>query len=547
MDDNRESSGNAAGSTPILGSVAFGDVLFDLRTGELHRAGVLAKLTPKAAALLAALIDRAPGLVTKEELFARVWDGRIVGDEALTSCIQELRRALGDDARRPRYIETRHRRGYRLILPAIGAALAKRTDSPLPILPDRPSIAVLPFQNMSGDVEQEYFTDGITEDIITELSRFRSLFVIARHSAFSYKGTSPDVRQIGRELGVRYVLEGSIRKSSNRVRVTGQLVDTLTGRHIWAERYDRVLEDIFAVQEEVTQAIVSAIAPQIDMTEQSMAARRRPDNLTAYEISLRGWAHSLEGIDKADRVLIDESIREAKEALTMDPACVLALNVLANAYGNALHLQMAGDRQHALQEAVSAATRAVEIDSTNSRGYALRALCVLHAAQVDRYSNALDDARHAHELNPNDTLARQVLGQLEAVAGEPHRAIEHLNQVLRLNPRQSRRHITYNMLAHASFGGAQYLEGTGWASRALNEMPEYPPPHLYLAICLVGMGKIDKAKVAFATGQSLAPNFFKTRLQGTPAYARPEDRHRADRFLRIAAGLQSPSAAQTTR
>ena len=207
-------------------------------------------------------------------------------------------------------------------------APATAPQVPLP-LPDKPSIAVLPFQNMSGDPEQEYFTDGITEDIITELSRFHSLFVIARNSSFSYKGKSPDIRQVGRELGVRYVLEGSIRKSSNRIRVTGQLIDTLTGNHIWAERYDRVLEDIFAVQEEVTQAIVAAIAPQIEATEQSKATRRRPDNLTAYEIALRAWAHALEGIDKADRTLLDQSIREAKEALAIDPNSVLALNVLA--------------------------------------------------------------------------------------------------------------------------------------------------------------------------------------------------------------------------
>ena len=156
-------------------------------------------------------------------------------------------------------------------------ATPHRTPTSPLALPDKPSIAVLPFQNMSGDPEQEYFTDGITEDIITELSRFHSLFVIARNSSFSYKGKSPDIRQVGRELGVRYVLEGSIRKSSNRIRVTGQLIDTLTGNHIWAERYDRVLEDIFAVQEEVTQAIVAAIAPQIETTEQLKATRRRPE------------------------------------------------------------------------------------------------------------------------------------------------------------------------------------------------------------------------------------------------------------------------------
>jgi adenylate cyclase len=426
------------------------------------------------------------------------------------------------------------------------AAFAAGPTAPLP-LPDRPSIAVLPFYNMSGDPEQEYFSDGITEDIITELSRFHSLFVIARNSSFSYRGRSPDIRQIGRELGVRYVLEGSIRKSSNRVRVTGQLIDTLTGNHIWAERYDRVLDDIFAVQEEVTQAIVTVIAPQIEATEQSKASRRRPGNLTAYELSLRAWTHALQGIGKADRTLIDQSIREANEALAIDPNCVPALNVLASAYGNALHLQMATDRKHALREATAAAARAIELDDGNSLGYALKALCIFHDGQVDRYSDALADARRAYELNPNDTIVRQVLAQLETAAGEPKRAIEHLNQVLRLNPRQPRRHVTYNMLAHASFGAEQYIEGANWASRAINESPEYPPPHLLLAICLVGMGEIDKAKAAFSAGQKLSPEFFGTRLKGTPAYARPEDRKRATTFLRIAAGLADPSAAEAQR
>ena len=284
-------------------------------------------MTPRAATLLAVLAERATLVVTKQELVARAWEGRAVGDDALTSCVQELRRALGDDPRNPQLIETRHRRGYRLLVPVSAAeppaknGTAPESAAPLP-LPDKPSIAVLPFQSMSGDPEQDYFADGVTEDIITELSRFHSLFVIARNSSFSYKGKSPDIRQIGRELGVRYVLEGSIRKSLNRIRVTAQLIDTLTANHIWAERYDRVLEDIFAVQEEVTQAIVAAIAPEIELTEQSKAARRRPDNLSAYEIALRATAHAFEAVGKADKTLVEQSIREAREALeSTRPAC----------------------------------------------------------------------------------------------------------------------------------------------------------------------------------------------------------------------------------
>jgi adenylate cyclase len=223
---------------------------------------------------------------------------------------------------------------------------AEPTTSTL-ALPDKPSIAVLPFQNMSGDPEQEYFTDGVTEDIITELSRFHSLFVIARNSSFSYKGKSPDVRQVGRDLGVRYVLEGSIRKSSNRIRVTGQLIDTLTGNHIWAERYERTLADIFELQGELTQAIVGAIAPQVESTEESRAARRHPSNLTAYEFALRARAHAQEAYDKADRALIDQAIREAKEALAIDPSCVPALLALSLSHASALYMQMTADRAHA--------------------------------------------------------------------------------------------------------------------------------------------------------------------------------------------------------
>ena len=413
-------------------------------------------------------------------------------------------------------------------------------------LPDKPSIAVLPFQNMSGDPEQEYFTDGITEDIITELSRFHSLFVIARNSSFSYKGKSPDIRQVGRDLGVRYVLEGSIRKSSNRIRVTGQLIDTLTGNHIWAERYDRVLEDIFAVQEEVTQAIVAAIAPQIEATEHSKAARRRPDNLSAYEIALLAWAHAWEGFGTTDRALLDQAIREARDALAIDPRSVLALHTMAFARGILL-LIWVEDREHALREAMSAAARAIELDSTDALGYALRGMCVLNGFQVDRYPEALADARRAHEINPNDVFVLACLAWLEAAVGEHEQAIEHGHQILRLNPRDSHSYNTYRMLGFASFGAKQYAEGIAWASRALNDKPGMIQPHATLAACYVGVNEISKARAAFAEGQRRAPEFFKSRLAGNSFYARPEDRKRATTFLRIAAGLEDPSAADALR
>jgi TolB-like protein/class 3 adenylate cyclase/Tfp pilus assembly protein PilF len=415
------------------------------------------------------------------------------------------------------------------------------------LLPDKPSIAVLPFQNMSGDPEQEYFTDGITEDIITELSRFHSLFVIARNSSFSYKGKSPDIRQVGRELGVRYVLEGSIRKSSNRIRVTGQLVDTLTGNHIWAERYDRVLEDIFAVQEEVTQAIVAAIAPQIESTELSKASRRRPDNLSAYEIALRATAHAREALGRPDQTLIERSIREAREALAIDSGSVQALQALSNAHGTSLLLQMAVDREQTLRQATWAATRAIELDSSDALAYSLRALAILRSTQRDRYPDALLDIRRAHQLNPNDVEVLRVLAALETGVGEPEQAIAHAQQALRLNPRDSLSHGTFNLLAFATFGAKQYAECIGWASRALNNMPDMMQVLDMKVAGLVGMGEIDKAKTAFETLQKLAPEYARSRLEGTTLYGRAEDRARFQTFLRIAAGLEDPSSADALR
>jgi TolB-like protein len=566
MGELLESSGNAPRSAEDAGhTTAFGDVRFNTLTGELQRNGKIARLTPKAAAVLTALLEGAPGLVTKEQFLSRVWGGRAISDEALTSCILELRRALDDDARNPCYIETRHRRGYRL-LKAVAAADAQPTpnaardpfklspavsDTGVPdlTLPEKPSIAVLPFQNLSGDPDQEYFTDGIAEDITTELSRFSSLFVIARNSSFSYKGRFPDVRQIGRELGVRYVLEGSIRKSLNRIRVTAQLIDTLTANHIWAERYDRVIEDIFAVQEEVTRAIVAAIAPEIESTEQSKAARRRPGNLSAYEIALRATAHGLEAVGKSDKALIERSIREAREALAIDPTNVRALLALSHSHGTALMLGTLGmgmDHRQAFEQATWAATRAIELEHSNARAYAMRALAILRSRQIDRYPDGLADARRAHQLNSNDVEVLKILAALETGVGESEEAIAHAQQALRLSPLDPYSHVTFGLLASVTFGAKQYAECVGWASRALNNSPSMKHVRFTEVVGLVGMGEIDKATTAFAALQRLAPE--GRRPENAEAlYGRAEDRARWRTFLRIAAGLEDPSAADALR
>jgi TolB-like protein len=534
----------------------FENLVLDAGRRELQRDGAPVAIEPQVFDLLLYLVENRDRVVSKDDLLNAVWHGRIVSESTLTTRINAARRALGDSGEVQRLIRTLPRKGFRFVVevqddpaPAAREPVRPAAGAPSPAfaLPDRPSIAVLPFKNLSGDAEQDYFTDGITEDIITELSRFRSLFVIARNSSFSYKGKPSDVGQVGGELGVRYVLEGSVRKSSNRIRVTSQLIDTLSGNHVWAERYDRVLEDIFEVQEEVTRAIVAAIAPQIETMEQSKVGRRRPADLSAYEFALRAWSHAWEGNDKADRTLVDQSIREAKQALASDTSSVLALHALAMAHGFSLLFRWTADREHALREAIWAAARAVELDANNPLGYALRGLGVMLGGQLDRYPDGLADARRAHEMNPNDTMVLRILAYLETGMGEHDRAIEHGQQILRLSPRQTRSHDTYNLLAVASFGAKQYREGVRWASRALNDMPEMTQAHSTLAFCLVGAGEIDEAKIVLAAGQRLAPEYFKIRLEGTSAYARPEDRERQLTFLRIAAGLEEPSRADGLR
>jgi len=439
-------------------------------------------------------------------------------------------------------------RAYRVSLAGDAASKPRAAVGEIDLsLPDKPSIAVLPFVNMSGDPEQEYFTDGVTEDIITELSRFHSLFVVARNSSFTYKGKSPDIRQVGKELGVRYVLEGSIRRSANRIRVTGQLIDTLSGNHIWAEKYDRVLEDVFEVQEEVTRAIVTAIAPQIESVELAKARRRRPENLSAYEIAMRAWAHAMDAGSEGDRASANLAIQEARQALAIDPSSVLALMAHAWSHACLLFFQLAPDLAHALREAAWAAARAVELDRSDATALAFKAMIPLLGAKTDQYPEALADARRAHDINPNDTFALLMLVHLEAFGTEPHQAIEHGLRILRLNPGDSRLHLVYNAMCGAAFAAKRYEDGVRWGLRAIHDMPRMPQPYGNVALCYLGLGEIEKGKAAFDKLREIAPVYVESRVRGHTIWVDPEVRKRALTFYRVAAGLEDPSAAQALR
>ena len=291
---------------------AFEDYVIDSDRRELTRSAQPIAVGPQIFDLLLHLVRNREHVVSKDELLDVVWAGRIVSELTLTSHINAARKAIGDSGQKQRLLRTIARKGFRFVgdvseIATRAASVSTDTHEPAkaiaeaPALPGGPSIATLPFLNLSGDMEQEYFTDGVVEDIITALSRIRWLFVIARNSSFTYKGRAVDVKEVGRELGVRYVLEGSVRKAAHRVRITGQLIDATTGAHLWAERFESALDDIFELQDQVTEAVVGAIAPQLERAEIERAKRKPTESLDAYDYYLRGMAHLHLGSREFDR------------------------------------------------------------------------------------------------------------------------------------------------------------------------------------------------------------------------------------------------------
>ena len=414
-------------------------------------------------------------------------------------------------------------------------------------LPDKPSIAVLAFANMSGDPEQEYFTDGITEDIITELSRFHSLFVIARNSSFSYKGKAVDVRTVSTELGVRYVLEGSIRRAGNRIRVTAQLIDAITGNHIWAEKYDRVVEDIFAVQEELTQGIVIAVAPLVAAAELEKVRQRRPENLSAYEVAIRARAFAQEAHTNADRVLRAKGIELAKTALAIDPRSAIALNAMAFAHFSDIVYVTTSDPQSTWQQGIAAATQAIEVNPQGSDGYRLKASLLLYAIGADRVDEARINLRRARELNPNDVITLRLQGLTEQRAGDFRASLEPLLLALRIGPRDPLQFMTHMHLAATYLGLKDYAAALEQTSLGLSSGPKFGILHLSAAVAHVGLGDIEAARIAIAPARQLAPELLANRLEGGMPTRDAAVRERWRMLLRVAAGLEDPSAADALR
>jgi adenylate cyclase len=373
-------------------------------------------------------------------------------------------------------------------------------DKPLP-LPDKPSIAVLPFQNMSGDPEQEYFADGMVEEIITALSRFKSLFVIARNSSFSYKGKSPDIRQVGRDLGVRYVLEGSVRKAAGKVRITGQLIDAATGTHIWADRFEGDLTDVFALQDEVTVAVVSAIQPKLLQTEIAMAARRRPENLTAYDYYLR----ALPPYRLTNREGFAEALRLVRRALELDPRFGLAAAMAGQCHEQNVLLGYAVDPQLECKEAVRLARLALSVEEDNPDTLA-RAANTL-AFMVGDCESSIELTNRAVALNPNSFPAWSCRGWVYRTAGLWEEALCSFERAMRISPVDPLLHRTIIGMGFAFIELSRFDEAIVAAKKALRQNPSYSVAYRCLASAFAHLGCDAEARAAAARLLELDPAF----------------------------------------
>jgi adenylate cyclase len=380
------------------------------------------------------------------------------------------------------------------------SALSDRLST-APPLPDKPSIAVLPFENMSGDPEQEYFADGIVEELTTALSRFKWLFVIARNSSFAFKGKAVDVKEVGRRLGVHYVLEGSVRKEAGKVRVTGQLIDTVTGAHIWADRFERDLTDVFALQDEVTVAVVSAIRPKLLQAEIAMAARQRPENRTAYDF----YHLAIQQSQLSTREGLAEAIKLAHRALELDPCFGLVALLAGVCHMLNVIRGYANDPQFDRKEAVRLSRLALNVHDDDSETLAVTALISAH--MVGDSESEIEMADRAVALNPNEFIAWNARGWVYKIAGLPEEAVRSFERAIRMNPVDPRLHATFTGMGLALIELRRFDEAIVAGKKAQRQNSSYSQAYRCLASAFAHLGRDAEARGAAARVLETDPAF----------------------------------------
>jgi TolB-like protein len=487
----------------------FDDYMLDTDRRELHRGSAPVAVEPQVFDLLLYLVQNRNRVVTRDDLIASVWRGRIVSDATVASRINAARRAVGDNGDTQRLIRTLTRRGVRFVgtvraLPLAGEpphTVPPPAEAPsraaLPRL-ERPAIAVLPFVNASEAPEQHYFSDGISEDIITALSKLRWFFVIARNSSFAYRGDSVPLAQIGAELGVGYLVEGTVRRRGDRVRITAQLNEAASGRTLWAERYDRRLADVFAVQDEITEAIVAAIEPRVYAAEDFRAQRKPPESLDAWDLVMRALSHFWRVTRVDNRVA--QTLLE--EAIVIAPAYAQALAVLAVSHTFGAHMGWE-DAANAVAIAERAASIAVTADSEDA--WAHLALATAHS-----YSRRLDDALAEFEtalrLNASFSLAQGYYGLVLTWVGRWQEGAEAAGRAMRLSPRDPFSAIYSGVAAYAQFVGRDYDAAMRLAREGIRQRADFVGGHRVLTAAAAMAGEIELARAALQELRRVQPN-----------------------------------------
>ena len=458
----------------------FRDHLLDTDRRELSREQVPIAVEPQVFDLVVHLMQNRDRVVSKDELIDKIWHGRSVSESTLTSRINAARKAIGDSGASQTLIRTIARKGFRFV----GDVEAKENAiAPEPghtawvppaafALPERPAIAVLPFTNMSGQAEQDYFSDGISEDIITALSKLRWFFVVARNSSFVYKGRAVHIREVARELGVRYVVEGSVRRSGERLRISAQLNDVSTGSHVWAERYDRELADIFAVQDEITEAIVAAIEPQLYAAESFRAQQKPPGSLDAWDFVMRALSHHWR-INREDNAAAQVLL---EKAIAIDPAYGKALGLLATSHIFGAHMGWA-DMAATVPIAERAALAAVEADREDAWAHHGLAYTYLFRR---RFHDALAEFELALQLNPNFAMAHAFYGVTLCYAGRWQDGDAAARRALRLSPRDPLAAIYCGVAAYARFVGRDYEGAMQMARESMRQRGDFVGAHRVL-------------------------------------------------------------------
>jgi TolB-like protein/Flp pilus assembly protein TadD len=483
----------------------FEEYAFDTDRRELHRGADVVSVAPQVFDLLEYLIRNRERVVTKDDLINAIWNGRNVSDAALTTRLNVARSAIGDSGEKQRLIKTLPRKGFRFVgqvRETREAAGPNPGDAPesTPPLSDKPSIAVLPFENMSGDPEQEYFADGMVDEIITALSRFKLLFVIARNSSFTFKGKAVDVKEVGRRLGARYVLEGSVRKAEGKVRITGQLIDALTGAHIWADRFERDLTDVFALQDEVSVAVVSAILPEVFQTEMEISTRRRPENLTAYDLHLR----ALQQFSLSTREGLAETIKLAHRALELDPRFGFAAALAGASHMQNVRYGYAADAQSERKEAIRLSRLALSLDDSNPFTLAIAAAI---SAMVGDCESAIEIADRAVAINPNSFEAWNGRGWVHKTAGRPEEAVSSFERAIRMSPVNPTLHLTITGMGMAFVELRRFDEAIVAAKKAQRQNPSHSEAYRCLASALAHLGRDAEAREAAARVLETDPAF----------------------------------------